>query len=105
MKTCGRPPSLAVILVGDDPASRTYVGAKAKAARKVGIADRTVQLPGTVSEVATGCCDGVLGAVMGYWVLRWGTGCCDGVLGAAMGYWVLQWGSGCCDGVVGAAVG
>ena len=55
--TYGRPPSLAVILVGDDPASHTYVGAKAKAARTVGIVDRTVKLPGTVSKVPTESCD------------------------------------------------
>ena len=71
VKTCGRCPSLAVILVGDDPGSRTYVGAKTKAARKVGIAERTIHLPETVSEVCTymGCYDGILGAVVGYWVL------------------------------------
>lgn len=32
----GRPPGLAVILVGDDPASRTYVANKRNACRKVG---------------------------------------------------------------------
>ena len=47
----GRPPSLAVILVGNDPASRTYVGAKGKAAKRVGIENRTFQLPSTVSQV------------------------------------------------------
>ena len=57
VKTGGRCPSLAVILVGDDPGSRTYVGAKTKAARKVGITDRTIHLPETVSEVRS------------YWVL------------------------------------
>ena len=69
MKTCGRPPSLVVILVGDDPGSRTYVGAKAKAARKVGIASETIRLSKTVSEVATGYCGGILGVEIGYWVL------------------------------------
>lgn len=33
----GRPPGLAVILVGDDPASQVYVGNKIKACREVGI--------------------------------------------------------------------
>ena len=33
----GRPPGLAVILVGDDPASHTYVANKRKAYQKFGI--------------------------------------------------------------------
>ena len=33
----GRPPSLAAILVGDDPASRTYVSMKEKACNELGI--------------------------------------------------------------------
>ena len=34
----GRPPGLAVLMVGDNPASAAYVGNKEKACRKVGIA-------------------------------------------------------------------
>lgn len=33
----GRPPHLAVVLVGDDPASATYVAAKQRAARRIGV--------------------------------------------------------------------
>ena len=78
-----------VILVGDDPGSRTYVGAKAKAARKVGIANKTIHLSKTVSEVATGYCGGNLGVGMGHWVLWWDPGCWDRILGAVVGSWVL----------------
>lgn len=37
MKKEGRPPGLAVVLVGDDPASRTYVKMKEKDAGEIGI--------------------------------------------------------------------
>jgi methylenetetrahydrofolate dehydrogenase (NADP+)/methenyltetrahydrofolate cyclohydrolase len=43
-------PSLAVILVGDDPASLAYVGAKSRACEEVGIRWKDFRLPGTVSE-------------------------------------------------------
>src|SRR4051812_45369310 len=33
----GRPPGLATVLIGDDPASALYVGGKQKASREVGI--------------------------------------------------------------------
>lgn len=36
-KACGFPPGLAVILAGDDPASRIYVGRKIKACQKAGL--------------------------------------------------------------------
>ena len=41
----GRPPGLATILVGDDPASAIYVANKRKASAEVGIADFHRQLP------------------------------------------------------------
>ncbi|HEV2063728.1 MAG TPA: bifunctional 5,10-methylenetetrahydrofolate dehydrogenase/5,10-methenyltetrahydrofolate cyclohydrolase [Thermoanaerobaculia bacterium] len=41
----GRPPSLRVILLGNDPASETYVASKEKAAREAGLAAATVRLP------------------------------------------------------------
>ncbi len=44
-----RPPKLQAILIGDDPASRTYVGAKTKACREVGIESDTVSFPDTIS--------------------------------------------------------
>lgn len=41
----GRPPSLAVILVGDDPASHIYVNSKVKQAQQVGINSTDIKLP------------------------------------------------------------
>jgi methylenetetrahydrofolate dehydrogenase (NADP+)/methenyltetrahydrofolate cyclohydrolase len=43
----GVVPRLEAILVGEDPASRVYVRAKAKACQEVGIASRTHALPAT----------------------------------------------------------
>ncbi|XP_059920998.1 probable bifunctional methylenetetrahydrofolate dehydrogenase/cyclohydrolase 2 isoform X1 [Gadus macrocephalus] len=43
-------PHLGVILVGDDPASRTYVKNKTRAASILGISSDTVVRPGTVSQ-------------------------------------------------------
>jgi methylenetetrahydrofolate dehydrogenase (NADP+)/methenyltetrahydrofolate cyclohydrolase len=40
----GAPPRLRVLLVGEDPASRTYVAAKERAAQEAGIATETVRL-------------------------------------------------------------
>ena len=45
----GIVPRLEVILVGDDPASRVYVNAKAKASREAGIRSGTHPLPATTS--------------------------------------------------------
>lgn len=45
-------PGLAVVLVGDDPASAIYVRAKDRAANAVGINTRTIRLPADVSEEA-----------------------------------------------------
>jgi methylenetetrahydrofolate dehydrogenase (NADP+) / methenyltetrahydrofolate cyclohydrolase len=45
-----RPPGLAAVLVGDDPASHVYVGSKVKASAEVGIASRTLRHPATLSE-------------------------------------------------------
>ena len=46
----GRVPHLVVILVGDDPASASYVKGKAKASEFVGIRNTTILRPDTVSE-------------------------------------------------------
>ena len=46
----GRAPKLAVILVGDDPASQTYVRNKAKACETVGITNMTVRMPAETTE-------------------------------------------------------
>ncbi len=48
----GRPPGLAVILVGDDPASHTYVANKRKACQKFGIYAPDINLPATASTEA-----------------------------------------------------
>lgn len=45
-----RPPGLAAVLVGDDPASQVYVAGKVKACGEAGIESRTVRLPATTSE-------------------------------------------------------
>ena len=43
-------PGLAVVLVGDDPASAVYVRSKDRAANATGIAVQTIQLPASTSE-------------------------------------------------------
>jgi methylenetetrahydrofolate dehydrogenase (NADP+)/methenyltetrahydrofolate cyclohydrolase len=50
LATRGVTPVLAVLLVGDDPASAVYVGAKEKAAGEVGIRGETTRLPATASQ-------------------------------------------------------
>lgn len=49
-KIYGRVPKLAVILVGDDPASATYVRNKAKACEVIGIENSTILLPASTTE-------------------------------------------------------
>lgn len=46
----GRVPHLVVILVGEDPASQSYVKGKAKASEVVGIKNTTILRPDTISE-------------------------------------------------------
>ena len=46
----GVTPGLAVILVGDNPASVSYVTAKEKACAEAGMLSREIRLPATVSE-------------------------------------------------------
>lgn len=45
-----RPPGLAVVLVGDDPASHVYVGSKVKACGEVGMTSRAVRRPADLPE-------------------------------------------------------
>jgi methylenetetrahydrofolate dehydrogenase (NADP+) / methenyltetrahydrofolate cyclohydrolase len=45
-------PGLAVVLVGDDPASEVYVHSKDRAAKAAGIAVHTIRLPADTSEEA-----------------------------------------------------
>ena len=46
----GRPPGLAVLRVGDDPASGVYVANKEKACARIGVASYGSHLPGTSTQ-------------------------------------------------------
>ncbi len=46
----GVTPSLAVVLVGEDPASISYVTAKAKGAEEIGMHEETIRLPADTPE-------------------------------------------------------
>lgn len=50
LKLSGKTPGLAVVIVGDDPASRIYVRNKRKACDEVGIYSEVIELPGETSE-------------------------------------------------------
>lgn len=50
LKEKGVVPGLAVVLVGEDPASVSYVTAKARAAEEIGIFETTIRMPATASE-------------------------------------------------------
>ncbi len=45
LQRVGRKPGLAVVIVGDDPASQVYVGRKEKASAAVGFVSRTIRMP------------------------------------------------------------
>ncbi|WP_413110609.1 bifunctional methylenetetrahydrofolate dehydrogenase/methenyltetrahydrofolate cyclohydrolase FolD [Thaumasiovibrio sp. DFM-14] len=45
-----RPPGLAVLLVGDDPASHVYVNSKRKACEEVGFISKSFDLPSNTSQ-------------------------------------------------------
>jgi len=47
-----RAPGLAVVLVGDNPASRVYVRNKTRACQETGVRSELVELPDSVSEAA-----------------------------------------------------
>ncbi|SDD16757.1 methylenetetrahydrofolate dehydrogenase (NADP+) / methenyltetrahydrofolate cyclohydrolase [Algoriphagus faecimaris] len=49
-KEGGKPPHLAAILVGNDGASQTYVGAKVKSCHEIGFESTLIRLEETVSE-------------------------------------------------------
>jgi methylenetetrahydrofolate dehydrogenase (NADP+) / methenyltetrahydrofolate cyclohydrolase len=59
---CGFRPGLAVVLVGDDPASAIYVRNKDRAARAVGIASETIRLPADTAEPTLLACIAALNA-------------------------------------------
>jgi methylenetetrahydrofolate dehydrogenase (NADP+)/methenyltetrahydrofolate cyclohydrolase len=46
----GHTPGLAVVLVGDDPASKVYVNMKAKECRELGLHSNQQNLPSTITE-------------------------------------------------------
>jgi methylenetetrahydrofolate dehydrogenase (NADP+)/methenyltetrahydrofolate cyclohydrolase len=50
LKKQGIVPGLGVLLVGDDPASRSYVTAKEKACEETGLYSREIKLPATASH-------------------------------------------------------
>ena len=52
LKARGVTPGLAVIIVGEDPASKVYVGNKIKACAELGIYSRHIELPGDTSEAS-----------------------------------------------------
>lgn len=52
LKARGIKPGLAVIIVGEDPASKVYVGNKIKACAELGIYSEHIELPGNTSEAA-----------------------------------------------------
>ena len=47
-----RAPGLAVVLVGEDPASQVYVGSKRRACEEVGFISRSYDLPATTEQAA-----------------------------------------------------
>lgn len=50
LKDRGITPGLAAVLVGDDPASNTYVNSKAKACEKLGIYSEVIRKPADISQ-------------------------------------------------------
>lgn len=50
LKEKGIVPGLAVVLVGDDPASQVYVRNKARACERLGILSKVIRLPGDETE-------------------------------------------------------
>lgn len=52
MKANGINPHLTVILVGDDPASHSYVRGKEKASQEIGIASKVIKMPEETTEEA-----------------------------------------------------
>ncbi len=50
MKAAGVTPGLAVVLIGDDPASRSYVTAKEKSCDELGMYSRDIRLPAETGE-------------------------------------------------------
>jgi len=49
-KKYGYPPGLAVIIVGDDPASRVYVGSKKRMCENLGIYSEAYAMPASTGQ-------------------------------------------------------
>lgn len=52
LKASGTTPGLAVVIVGDDPASHTYVNSKEKSSKEIGIYSEVHRYPADLSEEA-----------------------------------------------------
>ena len=50
LKPCGKRPGLAVVIVGENPASMVYVRAKGKACEEAGMHSETIRLPAQTTE-------------------------------------------------------
>ncbi len=50
LRTQNITPALAVVLVGDDPASKIYVGSKTRAFKRLNLISETLNYPATISE-------------------------------------------------------
>lgn len=50
VRSGGRAPGLAAVVVGEDPASKLYVQSKSRASSEVGFTSRVIELPAAVSE-------------------------------------------------------
>src|ERR1700739_3396954 len=51
LKQNGRTPGLAVVLVGDNPASRAYVRSKDKMCRELGLHSVKLELPASTTQI------------------------------------------------------
>ena len=52
LKEKGVVPGLAAVLVGDDPASHTYVNSKERACEKLGLYSEIIRRPATIDQAA-----------------------------------------------------
>ena len=70
LKEKGVTPGLAVVLVGDDPASQVYVANKGKGCEEIGVYEKTFRLPAETSEeeVLNGYSAGTIGGAYDRWI-------------------------------------
>lgn len=50
LQSGGRPPGLVAVLVGDNPASKVYVGTKERVSTEAGFVSRTLRLPADITQ-------------------------------------------------------